>query len=143
MGTEPSIKVHYQGDITLDDVLKGMAKLDTSDLEVFMQKVSNMVAQRKAPHLAERETGLLTAINNVIHGDLQHRYEVLAEKQQKDLITPSEHTELLHLIEKLEFKLAERLGCLVELAHLRGVSLDEVSKQLNLQSLYKSIKPSF
>ena len=133
MGTEPSIKVHHKGDIALNDILKGMSKLDNDDLEQFMQKLGNMVAQRKAPHLTERETVLLSAINQTIPADLQSRYEKLAEKQNHDTISPPEHEELLNLIENLEMKHAERLGYLIDLAHFRGVALDELAKQLKLR----------
>ena len=74
-------------------------------------------------------------INDAIPTTLQKRYEVLLSKNREETITPIEHQELRKIIDKIEIKNAERLEHLIELSHIRNVSLNEVMKQLHLNVL--------
>jgi hypothetical protein len=126
------IRITPQVDLAIDDILLGISDLDTPDLEQFLQKVGRLVARRKSPSVPERETVLLQAINQSLDVDLQNRFKLLLTKQNKNAISEFEHQELLKLIDKIELQYAQRLEYLIELAHLRGVSLDVLMKQLKL-----------
>jgi hypothetical protein len=130
--TTKKIRITPQIDLAIDDILLGISDLDTPDLEQFLQKVGRLVARRKSPSVPERETVLLQAINQSLDVDLQNRFKLLLTKQNKNAISEFEHQELLKLIDKIELQYAQRLEYLIELAHLRGVSLDVLMKQLKL-----------
>jgi hypothetical protein len=130
--TTKKIRITPQVDLAIDDILLGISDLDTPDLEQFLQKVGRLVARRKSPSVPERETVLLQAINQSLDVDLQNRFKLLLTKQNKNAISEFEHQELLKLIDKIELQYAQRLEYLIELAHLRGVSLDVLMKQLKL-----------
>ena len=135
MANAVNIKITKQVDLEIEDILNGMAELETNELEKFIQKVGNLIARRKAAHLPERESDLLVKINKAILPTLQKRYEVLLAKNSAETITPQEHEELLKIIHKIENKNAERLEYLIELSRLRNISLDALMTQLSLHPL--------
>lgn len=127
-----TVQVISEIDIELDEVLDGVAKLDTPELERFLSQVSILLAQRKAPNLSEREAELLQKINQGLPSALQQRYDELTTRLQAGTITSTEHQELLQLIDKIELADAERMQHLIELAQLRNLSIDELMNQLNI-----------
>jgi hypothetical protein len=130
------IRLTPQVDLAIDDILVGISDLETPDLEQFLQKIGRIIARRKSPSLTEGETTLLQAINQSSNAALQNRYSVLSKKQNSGKISDAEHEELLSLIDKLEILQAERLENLIELAHLRGISLAILMQNLNLNFEY-------
>ena len=128
--TGKKIKMTSQLDLAIDDVLVGISTLETPDLEQFLQKIGRLVARRKSAAASDRETVLLQAINQATPPTLQQRYDTLSQKMNAETITPAEHQELLKLIDKLEMQQAKRLKNLIELAHLRNLSLDELMQNL-------------
>jgi hypothetical protein len=129
------IKITKQVDVGLEDILAGIAELDTKDLEKFMQKIGHLIARRKVAYLPEQESKLLMKINKAINAPLQARYEHLLKQNRAETITPTEHEELLRLIEKIETQNAERLENLIELARIRNVALDALMQQLHLNPI--------
>lgn len=63
------------------------------------------------------------------------RYYQLQELLQKEIITSEEHQELLCLNDLIETKNVERLELLIRLAQLRGVSLDMLMKDLEIDKV--------
>jgi hypothetical protein len=55
----PKVHVTSQIEIDLDEVLQGLARLGTKELEQFVDKVITLQAQRRAPSLPKDETELL------------------------------------------------------------------------------------
>lgn len=137
------IRLTPQLDLAIDDILVGVAELETPDLEQFLQKIGRLVARRKSPSLSERETVLLQAINQSSNIALQNRYSVLSKKQNNGVVTDVEHEELLTLIDKLEILQAKRLENLIELSQLRNISLDTLMNNLNLNFAYHDYKFNF
>lgn len=127
-----NIKITKQVELEIEDILNGISGLETKELEIFVQKVGNLIARRKAAHLPEQESMLLVKINNAIPVALQKQYEQLLAKNSNETITPEEHKELLKTIDKIENKNAQRLEYLIELSRLRNISLDTLMQQLNL-----------
>ncbi len=130
------IRLTPQVDLAIDDIIVGISDLETPDLEQFLQKIGRLVARRKSPSLPERETVLLQAINQSSNPVLQNRYSFLSKKQNSGHVTDAEHEELLTLIDTLEMQQAQRLENLIELAHLRGISLEVLMQNLNLNFQY-------
>ncbi len=119
--------------VGLDEIIEGMRGFDAETLEQFMQQVGNLVARKKTPnHLSERESDLLMAINYSIPADLQQRFEALSAKSQSSILSADERAEMLHLIDQLEQKHAERLEKLLDLAQLRGIPLKTLMQDLQL-----------
>jgi hypothetical protein len=130
------IRLTPQVDLAIDDLIAGISELETPDLEQFLQKIGRLVARRKSPSATERESILLQAINQSSNALLQNRYAFLSKKQNAGKVSEAEHEELLTVIDKLEILQAQRLENLIELAHLRNVSLDTLMNNLNLNFAY-------
>ena len=114
------------------EVLRGISQLDLPELEKFMSQASTLIARKKAPSLSKKEAELLLKINRELPAKIHKRYGVLSEKLRAETISKIEHKELLDLIETIEKRDTERLQCLIELAQIREVSLDQLMKELGL-----------
>lgn len=129
----PSVQVTSQINLDLDQLLEGVDQLDTPDLENFLAKVSHVLARRKISNLPEQETELLQLINQGLPNSTQKRYDSLQAKCRSETLTPTEHQELLRLIDIAESSANRRLEHLITLASLRQVSLPELMEQLDMQ----------
>jgi hypothetical protein len=128
----PTVEVVSKVNIELDEVLDSVAQLEIAELGQFAFQVNSVLARRKAPSLPEQEAELLQRINQGVAPTALQRYDELNAKRQDETLTPEEHQELLALITRIEEADAERLKHLVELAQLRGVSLDALMDQLGI-----------
>ncbi len=126
-------KVQTVSEMNPEQVLKGVAQFDTSTLENFFGQVSHLLARRKAPNVPQREVELLELIGNYLPSGIQSRYKELNNRLHDAIITDLEHREFLALVDQVELADASRLQVLVELAQLRGVSLDALMEQLGLR----------
>ena len=129
----PKVQVTSQIEIDLDEVLRGLARLGSKELEQFVEKVIALQAQRRAPSLPKDETELLQQINCGLPADIRQRYDALNAKLHDETITPQEHAEFLALIDRVELADAERMQRLIALARLRGVSVDTLIEQLGIR----------
>ena len=129
----PKVHVTSQIEIDLDEVLQGLARLGTKELDQFVEKVIALQAQRRAPSLPKNETELLQQINRGLPADIRQRHDALNAKLHDETITPQEHEELLTLIDRIELADAERMQRLVALAQIRGVSVDTLMEQLGIR----------
>jgi hypothetical protein len=127
----PTVQVEAQ--LSFEDLLKAVEQLSPPELEQFVHQVIALQAHRKAPGLPKDEAELLLKINQGLPFDLQARYNELIAKRQAELLTPDEHTELLHLTEEVERQEGQRVRYMVELAHLRQLSLTQLLEELGLQ----------
>lgn len=127
-----SIEINSNINITVTDILKGVSQLETSELEYFFMEISQLLAQRKANHLLERETDLLQKIHHNIPLDIRLKHNALSKKLDEEIITDKEYEELKNIIEVIEKGDVERLQALVELSQIRKLSLDELMAQLEL-----------
>lgn len=127
----PTVEVRSQ--VSLDELLNGVAQLDTSELEHFISQVLTLRAQRVAPSLPKEETRLLEKINQGLPPDVQRRYDELTAKRRAETLTSEEHQELLALIDHIEQADAERVQTLTELAQLRNVTVTTLMTQLGIR----------
>lgn len=79
------------------------------------------------------EAVLLAVVNRGLPPADQTRVSQLRDKQQSGRLTEAEHTELLAYVDRVEREDAERAEALVELARLRGISLEALLSQLNFE----------
>ena len=130
----PTLQIARQIDVDLNEVLSSITKLNAADLEQFLNQVTTILARRKAPNLSQRETDLLQRINEGVPDIVRQRYRQLNAKRQAETLSEPEHSELLSLVDRIELADADRLGCLIELANLRGVTVAALMQQLGIQA---------
>ncbi len=119
----------------LEEVLNGMAKLSTPDLEKFLDEISYLLAKKKAPNPSERELILIAKIYDGLTSKTQKRYNELTDKVNEETITDKEHKEYLKLIDKAEKHNVDYLATLTELAQLRKIPIQKLIKQLGIDKL--------
>ncbi len=127
----PTIEIRSQ--VSLNDLLSGVAQLDINELDEFVNQVLTLRAKRLAPTVSEQEADLLARINHGLSFESQKRYNHLVEKRQAETLTDEEHHTLLVLIEQVELADAERVKALTQLAQLRGVSVAELMESLDIR----------
>jgi uncharacterized protein YydD (DUF2326 family) len=125
--------VEIRSRVSMDELLNGVAQLDTPELEQFISQVLTLRAKRIAPSLPEEEARLLEKINQGLPPDVQQRYDELTAKRRAETLTPEEHEELLDLIDRIEQADAERVQALAELAQRRGVSITTLMAELGIR----------
>jgi uncharacterized protein YtpQ (UPF0354 family) len=118
--------------IELDQLLAGVAQLETPDLEQLLIQVRHVLAQRKNSSLPVLEIELLQKINRTVSDELQQQYNDLSAKMRSEVITPNEHQDLLKLIDIVEQTDADRLQHLIQLSQLRNIPLAELMQQLDI-----------
>lgn len=120
--------------ISLDELLSGVAQLDTPALERFISQVLTVRARRLAPSFLQGEAALLERINAGVPTDVRQRYDVLSAKRRAETLTSEEHQELLRLIDCVEQADAERARALTDLARLRKISVPALMATLGISS---------
>lgn len=125
--------VEVRSQVSLDELLNGVAQLDTPELERFVSQVLTLRARRIASYLLREEVGLLEKINQGLPSDAQQRYDELTAKRLAETLTTEEHQELLALINHIERSDAERAQFLAQLAHLRNVSVTMLLDELGIR----------
>lgn len=119
-----------QVELDMNEVLHGLSELQKDEFEAFLSNVLSLQAQRKASHLTKDEAILLQKINVRLDAKDYATLEHLNSKLRDETLADSDHEELMGLLESIEHLDAERMSALIELAALRGVTLEEVMKQL-------------
>ncbi len=125
--------VEVRSQVSLDELLNGVAQLDTPALEHFISQVLTLRAKRIAPSVPKEEAELLQQINQGLPPDVQQRYDELTAKRRAETLTPEEHQELLALVGRIEQADAERVRALTELAQLRNVSVTTLMAELGIR----------
>lgn len=131
MNNAAKVKINAQN-LGVDEILAGVAQLDTPELENFMQEVSSIVAHRKAPSLSKQEEALLGIINRGFPEQFWRRYKALFAKKDKETLLENEYNELLGMVEQVEEYNVERLQALIDLAKIRGVDLNTIMQDLGI-----------
>ncbi len=128
--------IQVQSQLPFDTLLDSLQQLNSQELAQLAQHAARLQAQRKAPSLSEAETELLHKINQgVVPVQVKQTVSELTEKMRNETITEAEHAELMALVDEIEQLNAERLRYLVQLAHLRSMSLDELMQTLEIEPL--------
>lgn len=127
-----TIQFKSEVSIEIDQLLTGVAQLDTPDLEKLLIQVRQVLAHRQNPSLPALELELLQKINQALPEEIQQKYNDLSAKMRSQTITPEEHQDLLKLIDVVEQADGDRLQHLIQLSQLRNISLAELMKQLQI-----------
>jgi Glu-tRNA(Gln) amidotransferase subunit E-like FAD-binding protein len=119
--------------IETEQLLNAALQMPQEEFEQFVTKIFSIKARERAPVLSEREAELLQKIYQGIPLATQQRLNELIEKRQSYTITEDELHELIKLTDQVELFDAERLKHLIELAHLRNVTLRDLIQQLGIK----------
>ena len=118
--------------IETEQLLHAALQLPRVELEQLVTRLLMLSIQQDTPHLTQAESELLLKINQGLPPATQQTLDELIAKRQTQTLTPEEHQELIRLTASIEQADAERLQYLLELAALRNLSLDALTRQLGI-----------
>ena len=113
-------------------VVQEVSQFSDAELDDFWSRITRLRAERRAPHLSMPETDLLEIINYRLPPEAQARFDFLLKRMRSNRITRKEHAELLTMTDASEQFAADRIQAVLDLATLRGLTFDEMWKQLGL-----------
>ena len=119
--------------MSADELLRAVGQLETGELDDFVRDVLALRARRQAKSLSQEETVLLQRTNEGFPPEVLRRYQELIARRQARLLTPEELEELIALTDRAERLEADRAAALAELAQVRGVSLDDLMRELGIR----------
>jgi hypothetical protein len=125
-----------QVETSVDQILQAVKQLTATELDTFLTQVIALRTQHQAVSLSDRETALLTRINQGLSAAQAARYAVLMARRDAEVLSSAEHAELLILSDAIEILQAERVKALIQLADVRGVRLDTLMQQLGIGPIY-------
>ena len=79
------------------------------------------------------EASLLQQSRIVWPAELWQRYQLLAMKLEDETLLPDEQQELMYLIEQREEANVHRIAALIEIAKIRGTTLDALINELGVK----------
>ena len=108
---------------------------------LVLSAVEELLHQRRAeqnvPHLSKTESELMQRINEGLPAETWRQYHALIAKRNAGTLTADEQKVLVGLVDQVEIAHARRLGYLLELATLRGTTLDAIMDALGI------VKPTY
>lgn len=118
------------------------AKAGMAPDRLVLSAVQELLHQRRTegsiPHLSKAESELMQRINEGVSVETWRHYHALIAKRNAETLTDEEQKVLVGLVDQVEIAHARRLGYLLELADLRGTTLDAEMKALGIpQRSYK------
>lgn len=119
--------------IESDQLLNAALQMPEEEFQRFVTRLFTLKAHERTPALSERESELLTGINQGLSSADARRMKELIGKRQSYTLTENELQELIQLTDESERLNVDRLKHLLELAQLRGVTLDDVMNQLHIR----------
>lgn len=114
------------------ELVANAARLVPQDLEYVVQKLVALRASRQVAGLNDAESVLMEKINRSLPAAQLQHFQYLDERRRDEMLTATEHTELLTLIIEMEKFNVERVQYLTTLAQLRNVTVRELIQQLGL-----------
>ncbi len=114
-------------------LLRDVDRMPITELERFLKDINTLLRQKKTQDKDMRERQLLHKINRAVLDDTKvERYHELTEKLELGTMTEAEHSEFELLATQEEKLRNQRVKNMIELAHLRGITLPQVMKSLGL-----------
>ena len=128
-----SVEINPGSKVGVDKILKGIAKLSTEELDQFRRKVNQLWESKNAKATSEKEKKLLRSISQpLLNKPEQLRYDALQKKRESESLADEEIKEFNAFVAKLEKRGLVRLESIVELSKLKGMSVDDVLRELNM-----------
>lgn len=114
-------------------ILDAVKQLPTNELEDFVNQVLVFQAKKRSNNLSDGETRLIKNIYRKFSEEKLARLKQLRSKSAAEDLSENEYEELALLTDALEEFHARRMKSLVELATLRGLSLEATMTQLGIR----------
>ena len=108
--------------------------LDPSRYIVNALKERLRPAVRDVSHLSKAEADLLQKINLGLPPEMWEHYHALIAKRRAETLTTEEQATLIEISDQIEQANAHRIQYLIELASLRGTSLEAVMQELGIEA---------
>ncbi len=126
--------INIQADVSVGVLVQAAEQLSAAELCQFTAQMLALNAKRTASNVTQEETELLLHINRRLPEDVQRHYDALVAKREAETLRDAEYTELLCLTKQVEAFDVARVEALSKLACLRGVTLAELMRQLDIAS---------
>lgn len=101
-------------------------------LSAVEERLHQKRLEQSVPHLSKAESELMRKINAGLPVETWQQYRKLRARCQAETLTPEEHQSLIELSDQVEMDYAQRLGFVLELSRLHGISLEEQMKVLGI-----------
>ncbi len=125
--------LQMQAQVPFDVLLDSLPQLGADELDLLANQVIQLRAQRKAAHVSDAESALLSKISEgVVPLLLRRRCAELTQRQRAGLLREEEQEELSNIVDEIEIRNAQRIGYLADLAELRQTTLDELMSTLEI-----------
>lgn len=121
-------KIH----VAVEELVQLVNQLETSDLQHLITQSMEVLAKR-VNRTTQKEEGTLVqqALLNFTDKE-QQRYDLLMKLLNDEVISFAQKQELDALVEKSEQLNLQRMTALAQLSKIRGVSIVELMKELNI-----------
>jgi hypothetical protein len=126
--------VSVQAQLTMEQLLEAIGKLDAIGLDSVTHKALQLQAQKNAQNRFQREAELLDIIYRKKTPAFRRRFDRLNVKRRRFTLTPEDHQELLQLIDEAQAFDVCYVEALAELAQLRRMPLPELMAQLGIKT---------
>ena len=133
------LRIPINTEIDSKTFLKNVANLSISELETFAKELKTLIKQRKKQELKDKEKAFLSQLNQAVLSKEKHeRILELSPKVELETISTREQKELSKLLQEAEVLRNKRVKMMIELAHLKSVSLPTIMKELGLKPLKRA-----
>jgi len=133
------LRISINTEIDGKTLLNSVADLSLNELETFAKELNALIKQKKQKALKSKEDALLSDLNQTVLSKIKHeRILELSPKVELETITSEEQKELTKLLEASEILRNKRVEIMIELAHLKAVSLPVIMKELGLKPLKRA-----
>ncbi len=112
--------------------VREVAKAEGLDASVFVRETMEARLRQHDPARSLTESELLARINKGFPENFWNRYRKLIARRRAETLTRNEQQELIGMSDQLEAWQVERLQYLINLAELRNISLDALTKDLGI-----------
>lgn len=123
----PELERHLRNEAAREGMAPDRFVLDTLEERLHRKRTG-----RDVPHLSKAESELMQRINQGLPDETWQQYHALVAERKAEILTSEQHQELISLSDQVEMDYAQRLGLVLELAHLRGTSLEAQMKTLGI-----------
>jgi hypothetical protein len=116
--------------------LRAEAERQGVDARLFVLRAVQERLGATGESLPPGEAELLQKVNLGLSDDVWARYHALLARRRAEVMSPEEHAELVLLSDQVEEANARRMGHLLDLARLRGTTLDGLMSQLGINGAH-------
>jgi len=126
---------HKKSNGAAEQLYAAAAKLDTPDLEAFLEEMYYLHAARIANVLGVDESTLLKKIADTrLSNKKLERFRLLQKKSEQETLTKKEQEEWIELVTEIEKRDTKRLQYLSQLARLRQMPLRDLVQEMGLKA---------